>query len=74
MDSDLILVIGVTVAGFSIPSMVSAWSDGLMPRVPILSFLLGMALTVYAYVLKADGVDLTDIPMAYIRVVGRILN
>ncbi|CUH65817.1 hypothetical protein TG4357_02073 [Thalassovita gelatinovora] len=74
MDSDLVLVVGVTVLGLSIPSIVSNWSDGVIPRVPVLSLLLGVALTVYAYVLKADGVDLADIPMAYVRVVGRFLN
>ncbi|MFY0679724.1 MAG: hypothetical protein JXR13_04030 [Thalassovita sp.] len=74
MDADLILVIGLIIAGFAIPSVISAWSDARAPRVAALSLMLGGALAVYGYTLKPGGYQVSDVPLAFVEVIGRYLN
>ena len=74
MQADLIMVMGLVVVFFAVPSVVSAWSEGRPPRVAALSFLLGLALAFYATTIKPGGYDLIDVPMAFIHVAGLVLN
>ena len=48
MDTDLILVIGLALAVLSIPSVVSAFSDGRAPRASALTVLIAGGMIVYA--------------------------
>lgn len=74
MHADLIMVIGVVVVFFAVPSMISAWSEARPPRVAALSLLLGIALAFYATTIKPGGFTLMDVPMAFIHVAGMVLN
>jgi hypothetical protein len=74
MQADLIMVVGVTIAFFAIPALVYAWSEGEAPRSAALFLFIGCALGFYATTVKPGGFDLADIPMAFIVVVGDILN
>lgn len=74
MDADLILVIGLVIVGFAVPSVISAWSDARAPRVATLSLLLGGALAVYAITLKPGGYQISDVPLAFFSVIGHFLN
>lgn len=74
MQFDLYLVIGLVIAGFAIPSIVSALSDGHAPRVPAIMVLLGGGLVAIAVSQKPGGYTWEDVPQAFVRVVGYFLN
>ena len=73
MDSDLFLVLGIILAGFSIPSIMSAYSDGRTPRASALTVLLAGGLILYAIQTKPGGYTLQDIPDAIVRVAARYI-
>jgi hypothetical protein len=72
MDTDLALVLGILLAGVSVPSIVSAFSDGRAPRTAAIAMILGGALVVYALSQKPGGYRMDDIPKAFVRVIADI--
>ncbi len=74
MDADFILVVGLTLALFSIPSIMSAFSDNRAPRVAAIVLIVGGALSVYAIINKPGGYTLAEIPDIFVQVVGRYVN
>lgn len=74
MDTDLMMVIGVILAGFTLPSIVSALSDGRTPRVTAFVAVVAGALIVWAINEKPSGYTFEDIPQAFVNVVGRYVN
>lgn len=73
MDNDLLLVIGLVLGGFSIPSIVSAMSDGRAPRVATIVVVLSGVMVVYAISNKPGGYDINEIPEIFVNVVGRYI-
>jgi hypothetical protein len=73
MDADTALVIGLVIAVFAIPAMVSAYSEGRAPRVAAFAVLVAGGLVIWAVTTKPGGYALNDIPDAIIGVVGRVL-
>lgn len=74
LDTDLALVTGLVIAGFAIPSVMSALSESRAPRVASLAFLVGGAMVVWATQSKPGGYEINDVPDAFVRVVSRFLN
>jgi hypothetical protein len=74
MNADLALVLGIVVAGFSIPSILSALSDRRAPRASAVTILIAGGLILYAVQTKPSGYTLDDIPNAFINVVADILS
>ncbi len=74
MDPELALVIGLVVGGFSVPAVVSAFSDGRAPRAAAVALMVGGGLVIWAFSQKSGGYALEDIPKAFISVAGRYLN
>ena len=74
MDTDAALVVGIVLLVFSIPSILSAFSEGRAPRVAALTIILGGTMTVWALSQKPGGFDIMDIPEAFVRVVARITS
>lgn len=74
MDADFILVVGLVLAVFPIPSIVSAFSDNRAPRVAAIVLLIGGGLSVYAISNKPGGYTLAEIPNVFVQVVGRYVN
>ena len=70
MDTDLILVIGLALAVLSIPSVVSAFSDGRAPRASALTVLIAGGMIVYAINTHPGGYALEDVPDAVLHVVA----
>jgi uncharacterized protein YjeT (DUF2065 family) len=70
MDSDLILVTGVILGIFAVPAIVSALSDRRPPRVAALVLIAAGCLVVWGIQKKPTGYSLTDVPNAFVRVVG----
>lgn len=73
MDADLALVLGLVVAAFSIPSILSALSDGRSPRASMVTILIAGALILYAIATKPGGYTVADVPEAFFGVVARFM-
>ncbi len=73
MDPDIFLVLGIVIAGFSIPSILSAIIDGRAPRASALTILIAGGLVLFAVQTKPGGYALGDIPDAFVRVVAQFV-
>jgi hypothetical protein len=74
MDPDLAFIIGIFLAVFSIPSIMSALSDGRSPRVAAVMIVAGGALVVWAIRNNPNGYRFSDIADTLLRVVGKYLS
>lgn len=73
MDPDTLLVLGIIVAGFSVPSILSAISDGRAPRASALTMLIAGGLILFAIQTHPGGYTLQDVPDAFVRVVAQFV-
>lgn len=73
IDPDLALVLGIIVAGFSIPSILSALSDRRAPRASALTILIAGGLILYAVNERPGGVKLEQIPDIFVNVIARYM-
>ena len=74
MDADLALVLGIILLVFSIPSILSAFSEGRAPRVAAFTIILGGTMVVWALSQKPGGFNIMEIPEAFVRVVARFTS
>lgn len=74
MDPDVALVLGLVLAAFSIPAMVSAFSDQRVPRTSAVLVLIAGGLVLWALNTRHGGYDWPDIPKAFVRVAAQLLN
>lgn len=74
MSPDLALVLGVVLAAFSIPSIMSAMIDRRAPRASAITVLLAGGLILFALQTNPGGYALQDVPDAFVRVLARYIN
>ena len=74
MDTDLFLVIGIVIWALAIPSLLSAWVEGRVPRAGSLMVFVGGALVITALTQHASGYSFAEIPNLFLSVIGRYLN
>ena len=74
MDTDLFLVVGVIICALAIPSLLSAWVEGRVPRLGSFMVLIGGVLLVTALTRNTGGYSFSDIPDVFLTVVGRYIN
>ena len=74
MDADLALVIGLIIAVFAIPAVVSALSEGHAPRVAAIAVRIGGGLVAFAVMQKPGGYAMNDLPQVVVGVIGRYIN
>ena len=74
MDTDLFLVIGIIVCALAIPSLMSAWLEGRVPRAGAIMVLIGGVLVVVALNQRARGYTFAEIPDVFFSVIGRYLH
>ena len=74
MYTDLYLVIGIVLGVLSLPTIVSAFSEGRAPRLAAIMLLVSGTLIVLALSQKPGGYTFADIPNAFYRVIGQVLN
>ena len=74
MDPDLMMVIGLVVGGFSIPSIMGALADGRVPRAAAIAVMIAGGLIVLAIREHPGGYALGDIPDVFVDVVGRYIR
>ena len=73
MDTDLALIIGLVLAGFTVPSIMSALSDRRAPRASMVTILIAGGLILYAAVSKPGGYQISEIPDVFFGVLARYL-
>ncbi len=74
IDSDLMLVLGIVIAAFAIPAVISAFSDSRPPRAAAIAVLVGGGLVLLAALSNPGGYSFGQIPEVFARVLARILN
>lgn len=74
MDPDLIFIIGLVLGVFSIPSILSALSDGHAPRVAAFTIIASGVMLFWAVSNKPGGYDINEIPNVFVKVVARYLT
>lgn len=74
MDPDLLLVVGLVLGVFAIPSILSALADGRAPRTAAIVILIAGVLVVVALQNKVGGYRIADIPHAFYSVIGRYIR
>jgi len=74
MDPDLIFIIGLVLGIFSIPSILSALSEGHAPRVAAFTVIASGAMVVWAIQAKPGGYSFNEIPHVFVEVVARYLT
>jgi hypothetical protein len=73
MDPDTLFVLGLFLGIMAIPSIVSAWSDGHVPRVASVVLILGGALMLWAHSQQVGGYTIEQIPRLIVKVVGKFI-
>ena len=74
MDADLALVIGIVVGVFSVPAVVSAYTEGRAPRVAAFAMIMAGILVAWALQEKPGGYRLSEIPDTLVKVVSRYVK
>lgn len=74
MVTDVLLISGITSILLAIPSMISAFAENRPPRLALALFLLGGGLAASAMTMQPGGYAPQEIPGAFVRVLGSILN
>lgn len=74
MSYDVGLVLGMIIAGFSIPAIVSAFSDGRVPRAAALMVMLGGGLIAWSLTGKPGGYSLDQIPEVFVKVTRDLIG
>lgn len=70
-DPDLWLLIGIALAVLTVPSLVSAWSEGDPPRASAITVLIAGGMIAYALMSKPSGYSFSELPDVVTRVVDR---
>ena len=73
MDTDLLLVMGLILAGFSVPSILSAITDGRAPRASAITILIAGGLVLYAIQTSPGAYTLQSVPDVFVRVIARYM-
>ncbi|MEQ8902208.1 MAG: hypothetical protein RID11_11655 [Roseovarius sp.] len=73
MDPDLAMAIGMVLAVFSLPAVLSAVSDKRAPRVAMLTILGAGGLILWALSNKPGGYSLSELPKLLIEVIARYI-
>lgn len=74
MNPDVMLVIGLIVAAFSIPPILGAFAEGRAPRAAAIMVLIGGGLIALAVSQKPGGYEINEIPDVFVRVVGQFIR
>jgi len=70
LTQDLLLVAGIIICGFAIPSILGAMAEKRAPRVASIAVLVGGTLVLLALSQKPGGYSWHEIPEAFVRVVA----
>lgn len=72
MSTDLALVLGLVVIFFSLPAIISAWSDRRAPRAPMM-ILIGGGLIIFAVTQNPGGYSIAQVPDVFFGVIRQLM-
>ncbi len=71
MDTDLMLVVGSLALVLAVPSLMSAWIEGQVPRIGSILVLIGGVLVVVALANHGRPYTFAELPDVFLRVFAR---
>ena len=74
MDTDLFLVIGIVLFALAIPTLLSSWVDGRVPRAGSIIVLIAGVMVAMALTRQIGGYSFAEVPDVFFRVIGRYIN
>lgn len=74
MTPDLLLTVGVLIGILTIPSLLSAWTDGRAPRAAAIMVLIAGVLIAVAVNRKPGGYEIAEVPHVMLSVIARLVN
>ncbi len=74
MNPDLAMLIGIVLGVFTVPSIMSAISDGRAPRVAAFTMIAAGVLILWAVTNKPGGYSFSELPDVLMRVIARYLT
>jgi formate-dependent nitrite reductase membrane component NrfD len=74
MDTDLVLTLGIVLLVLTIPSLLSAWVEGRVPRVGAIMAIASIGMIVTALASRPGGYAFEDIPRVILSVAARAIN
>lgn len=74
MDADLFLTIGIILGVLTLPSLLSAWTEGRAPRLGAIFLMAAAGLVVLAVSQKPGGYKINEVPHVMLEVVARYVN
>lgn len=74
MDYDLLLVVGLTIAVLTIPSLLSAWFDDRPPRTGAILILAAIGLVVIALTQSPKTYTVSGLPHLFVEVLARYMR
>ena len=74
MDTDLIIVVGTLAILLAVPTLLSSWVDGTVPRAASILILIGGVLIVVALTQHGHGYTFAELPDVFMRVFNRFVH
>lgn len=74
MDIDLIFVLGIVIGAFSIPALVSAFSERRTPRMAAIFMMACGVMITYAVQMREEPYVLEDLDDVFLTVLARYVN
>ena len=74
MDPDLYFVLGIIIGAFSIPAILSAYTEGRTPRAAAILVMIGGGLVALAIYSSPQGYTIEEVPDVFVRVIGKYIN
>ena len=72
MDTDVMFVVGTVLVAMTLPALLTAYTEGRVPRIPIAMLLAGGVLVGYALHEKPSGYSFAQIPSVFGRVFSKM--
>ena len=73
-DTDLILTLGIVLLVLSVPTLLSAWVDGRIPRLGAIMVVVALGMIVAALQTAPGGYAFEEVPGVVIRVFAGFFN
>ena len=74
MDTDLFLTIGILLIVLTLPSLLSAWTEGRPPRIAIIMLIAAATMIVVAVTGRPGGYAFNEVPATMLNVFARFIN
>jgi hypothetical protein len=74
MSNDLVLIVGIIIAGIGVPALITSFSESRSASASILMFALGGALIAWAAIAQPGGYTVGEVPAVFARVIAKFIR